>query len=866
MGRFVSRGLCLAVVSLSLIGFSACGGRKAGTAIFPGRVNLTPGTSASLTLGATLNFTASAQTSSGTNIGTTITYSSSDTSILNLSPNGVACAGHWDTTFSTCSGGVTGVVTVTATALGATSVPTYVFVHPQIDNVTVTGILLNGINIQEPCLSQTQSMTVEAHAYSQGTDVTTSVGPFTWFANNPAVVTLTGLPNTTYNPLTNGTYTFSTNEASATAAAPGTTYIYASVNGVSSTTFQQPTLTNSTGTTSPVLDFFSSCPIANIALTIGTAGSNQTSFVAAKGTAASNENAIATVVDVMGNSSLPNTDGGVLLTKTPLTWTASQPAAVGVGSTCQLTCLLSLSPGAGTVTASCSPPTCNIGFPLIPATLSGSASDPSSPLSLCNSFFQTATFSCQMVIPYPVYSSNVFVTPPTTVAELTPNAALSGVVTGSTTSVNVVSASTGCEAVSPATCNTSLYYLSTAKNSPGNENPLPVPPNSLRWDIAGDRVYMGSEFGAEIISPSNFGTSNSPFTALGTVTGNILAIAANGTSAAFSDTLHTPNQVYVVNASNSNSILSTPLNITGALTAAFSPDGLKTFIYGFDPNGADACAQTVTPVPCLYIYSPLQALQTIPLPASTTINSIAFSPNAAFAFTAQSTTTGTPNLTAYATCNNQVPTSPAPGLVPAVVSLPANPLVMKIIPNVHLDGQDSYGYPIPDGVHILLLDSTGFDIATAVITQPATGQSLCPQTLTFVSNDPSRPTQRVQLGQTIPGPPGYANFFASADGSLLYIVASDSASILIFNLDAGAPAGGIELLNNAAPLSADMSVDGGTIVISGSDGLLHEVTTGIGGFDSNPLSFPNLPNYLNAFCSFTPSAGPCTLTTSLAKP
>ena len=63
-----------------------------------------------------------------------------------------------------------------------------------------------------------------------------------------------------------------------------------------------------------------------------------------------------------------------------------------------------------------------------------------------------------------------------------------------------------------------------------------------------------------------------------------------------------------------------------------------------------------------------------------------------------------------------------------------------------------------------------------------------------------------------------------------------------------------------------MSVDGGTIVIAGSDGMLHEVTTGIGGFDITPLSFPNLPNFLNAFCSYTPSSGPCTLTTSLAKP
>ena len=56
---------------------------------------------------------------------------------------------------------------------------------PSIDSVTVTGILLDGVPVQEPCLSQSQSMTLEAHAFSQGSDITSSVGPFTWSAQNP---------------------------------------------------------------------------------------------------------------------------------------------------------------------------------------------------------------------------------------------------------------------------------------------------------------------------------------------------------------------------------------------------------------------------------------------------------------------------------------------------------------------------------------------------------------------------------------------------------------------------------------------------------------------------------------------------------
>ena len=43
------------------------------------------------------------------NLNVPITYSSSDTAILNIAPNGVACAGHWDVAFTTCTPGGTGV-------------------------------------------------------------------------------------------------------------------------------------------------------------------------------------------------------------------------------------------------------------------------------------------------------------------------------------------------------------------------------------------------------------------------------------------------------------------------------------------------------------------------------------------------------------------------------------------------------------------------------------------------------------------------------------------------------------------------------------------------------------------------------------
>src|ERR1700730_7774314 len=102
---------------------------------------------------------------------------------------------------------------------------------------------------------------------------------------------------------------------------------------------------------------------------------------------------------------------------------------------------------------------------------------------------------------------------------------------------------------------------------------------------------------------------------------------------------------------------------------------------------------------------------------------------------------------------------------------------MKLLPGVHVDGRDSYGYAIPDGIHVFLLDATGFDIITSAISPP-TG-TLCPQALTFVpSGDPLHAVQRIELGQGTIQP---INFFASADASPLHIASSGTASILVYD-------------------------------------------------------------------------------------
>jgi hypothetical protein len=408
-----------------------------------------------------------------------------------------------------------------------------------------------------------------------------------------------------------------------------------------------------------------------------------------------------------------------------------------------------------------------------------------------------------------------------------------------------VATSTGCAHESPTACSTGIYDFLPSKGSAGSATPLPVPANSLLFDLTGDKAYEGSDYGAQLVNPANFGGTTSPFTPLGTVTGNVLAVSDNGSFAAFSDVIHSPNQVYIVNAGNTSNLSATPLTIPGATVAKFSPDGLKTYIAG--GSGGNL----------LYVYSSLQALQG-PLALTGPATSIVFSPNSAFAYVAEaSTATTSANLTAFANCTSIT----ASNQTPVTVSLPTTPILTRIVPGVHIDGLDSYGYPIPDGIHILALDSTGFDIVTSTISAPASG-TLCPQSLTFASNDPQRPAQRIELGQGTLKP---VNFFSSADGSLLYIATANNASILVYDFSAGSVTG-IELLGNTTPLSADMSPDAGTIVVAGSDGLLHQVSTALGGADLVQLGFPNLSNYLNPFCTFTPAAGPCTFNDVIIRP
>jgi hypothetical protein len=807
-----SGSLRLAVAILALLGIGGCGGHKpAGASPFAAKITLNPGGNISVQVGNSFGFSASATNSANGAVNASFTYTSSDTSIVNVAPNGAACAGHWDAAFTSCTPGNSGMAQVVATAVGTStsSAPTFVFVHPPIDNILVKGVLTNNLPIQEPCLSQGQTMTVQAYAYSQGNDISATVGPFTWSANNANVVKIT--PTVTPVLINNVTYYIATNQATVEAVNPGITQIFANASSVTSTTFQQPDELSP----SFLFDFFETCPIQTITLGLGPAGSQnsgQTNFSTTKGTA---QNATAFVTDVMGNSSLPNQINQIILSKIPLTWTATQPGVMAVGSGCiALTCAISVpSPGSGTVTASCSPPTCNIGFPEVPPAFA-SASSLAACATAVRSLFPQVN-SCEQFIPKPVYST----------------VPITGLISGTTTAATVLASSIDCQSSPPQDCSTGIYSLSTSKGSPGSANFMPTVPNSLVFDLVGDKAYMGSEFGAQTLNAANLNTNNAAFTSLGPVWGKVLAVAANGSSAIFSDAVHVPNQVYVAGTG-----APVVLNISNATAAAFSPDGLKAFIFGRDTNQN----------PTLFVYSTLQALQQIQLPASTNVSSIAFSNNGAFAYVAESNLGGVgPAVSVYNTCDNNLATDPA--AIQQIIPLPAAPIVFKAL---------------QDGIHYVALEESGdIDYITATVTgiTPATlpkpASSICPMA---VSNKLSEIS--LQQGTIHP-----INIFESADGSQLYVVATDRASILVYNFDTGAVTG-ILLAGNATPLSADMTVDSSTILVGGSDGQMHQISTANGGGDLVQIQFPFLPNYLNPFCTFVPSAGPCTFDLMVVKP
>ena len=482
MGRssLVGSAVLVALLIFYLTGLAGCGNSNAvHTTNFPvpASISIFPTPNLSLEIGTNQPFSAGALDATGRTLSEPLFFQSSNTAVVTVASNGLACAGSWDSLSNPqiCTPGPVGVAQITATAQGVSSPPTTVYVHQHIDKLVVSSFLLpNQPPPANSCFSVGQTANYQATAYSRGADITSTVGIFNWQSVPTGVATT----NTTAAGLLPG-------QVQAAAKVPGLTSIYATV-----------------GTVNSVPTYFTTCAVQSIALTVtSSTGTSKT--------------VTPTVLDTVGQ-----TINGV-----PLTWSSSEPASATVSSSGGVTA--ATTSGTSTIIASCTPPTCNIGFyPSLP------------------------------IYPQSVVTMTV-----------TGSAAKSGTVYVSSTSCGT---SDGCFST--------IVPITAPANTLGTFLTLPATPNSLVFDRKGAKAYLGTNSG--LLGSVGLAVLDAAANALSSFTalpGKVLAVSPDGNKVIISDTAPAdgPNRVFVFDTTNRSSVT---FQITGANAADFSPDSLKAYI------------------------------------------------------------------------------------------------------------------------------------------------------------------------------------------------------------------------------------------------------------------------------------------------
>ena len=731
MGR-VAAVRSLACSVLGLLGcffLVSCGGgtsTKVTTNEIPAVVNLAPAPNVSLEVGKFVSFIAAAQNSAGHPVTETFSFESTAPNIVTMSSGGVACAGTWDslTAPSVCTPGSTGVAQITAVANGVPSAPVTVYVHQHVTSVVISKVPNQPPTLSNACLSKRapsgnpESLLYQAFAFNGNIDITSSIGPFTWQSVAPSgqtsaasAVTLIGPPVTA--PL---------NQETAQANNPGSTLIAASAGSVNS----QPVA-------------FTTCPVQSISLAALSNPPTTTSFTVSVGTATTLN---ATVTDTLG----------MQLTGISLTWSTSNPISVGVTSGASTSfggigSVTAPAVGAGSVTASCTPPTCNAGIV------------PSMPI-----YPKTA-------ISFTVRPASGNTTPASPTAYVT---------------------STGCGATT-TTCITRMLPItrasSTSTFAAGSPVNLPFVPNSALFDRTGANEYFG-------VDSTAFGTKGAILVSGGSsaggirnVAGKVLAISPDGSTVIFSDTADSPQTVFVCGSCSSSSRTTTPLLISGATAAAFSPDSLKAYIVS-----GSSCPGTSSPG-CLVVFSKLDAVQNIPLTAGAT--DVAFVGDGILGYLAGGSAAGGAFLP---TCG------PSAAGTLGNVSLAAK--LLRPLP----DGQSVLGLSGPN-LQTITASVNGFPLPLGALGCPAPRGSL---TITNTVNSAGS----LGTGSFTP-----SQFFLSPDGATAYILGAPSLQFVIqFNL-ASQTAFDISLVGNATPLSARLSPAGDLLFVGANDGSVHVINT-----------------------------------------
>ncbi len=286
---------------------AGCGKGSSSANTTVAQVNVSPAT-ASLVAGQVLALSASAVNSANASVVTTFTFNSSNTAVATISPKGEVCGGVWDSLFVVCNGTdasnnpVSGTAIITVTAQGVTSPPVTVAVHPSVTSVSVEPV--------GGCFSVARTHQFKAHAFHNGTEITSKVGDLNWSSADGTVVSVDA----------NGL---------ATARGPGLGGVIASVGS----------------TTSPAV-FFKTCMPVQISLHL--AGDTGAPTVSATLNAADTKTLLADMID----------ENGTLTSPAPIT-VFSTNAVVGTAAGGIIT---AQSPGGAGFQAACTPPTCGNGL------------------------------------------------------------------------------------------------------------------------------------------------------------------------------------------------------------------------------------------------------------------------------------------------------------------------------------------------------------------------------------------------------------------------------------------------------------------------------------------------------------------------
>jgi hypothetical protein len=711
-------------------------------------VTLSPSTTISLEFGRTQNFSAAARNSAGQTVFTTIHFLSDNNAALTISNNGVACAGTWDSLSNPvrCSPGVEGIANVTAEAEGVSSPPTTIYVHQHIQSIQVTPVT----DPTDDCFSQGVISDFQAKAYGANqADITNSVGPINW-------------SSTTANVLTTSTADLPNNQVRATAKTPGITQLFASSSGTVSSPFN-----------------YTTCLVKSVHLQVQGSTDNSTTL-----NAGGAKTLVATVLDTLG----------VELTKPPITFSSSNPEIATVNSGGTVTARQNS--GTADISASCTPPTCNIGVL------------PGLPIYSTGGTLPNGQAGFGLIIAHVTQTK-----PPTATAW---------------------TATTDCGA--NFNCTSAMFPVATGANPVGTAVGVPYTPNSLLFNPAGTRVYMGSDKGLMFVdvgaqNPAVNTVSQATTPCNVAICGKPLAISADGNRVVVSDTTTDPNQVYIFNAASPTNP-PVDLLINGATAAAFSPDQMKIFI--------------LTDTGRLSVFSTVDALTSVPLPGSAT--GLAFSGDGSFAYLL-----GTPlgnTISGLATCDAQptlaeVPTPPnfdfvaTPGVPLKIFASPDAQRVMAVDPPfIDMFSTSHTILPLPDNQFV------------------CDGRNLSPP---GVYIDPTvnfpQSVQTFNLGQGT-----FTPLFMqmTGDGSQIIIVAQNIPAVLIFDISGGTTTA-IPLANNASPLAASATQDGTQVFVAACDadpvnpntcGSVHIVNTQTGGdlqqavytnFNTNDSLCNNLP-------------------------